>query len=154
MGGGGGFLGVWGGGVPENHLFAHYVGKLWKCFFCTYYGEGGTQIFVHIFPKGGGDGLLSLKVGGARKPFLCTLRGEFVKIFFLLTMVLGGGVGIRNVCSDNLWWIWTRAYLRGGVFKPLKIFIFILKSEGKEVERKMKSDVGGGGIEEFFGGPD
>ena len=37
--------------VPENHLFAHYVGRLWKSFFVLTMVGGGTQIFVHIFPK-------------------------------------------------------------------------------------------------------
>ena len=55
----------------------------------------------------------------------------------------GGGVAISH-------WLPSRAYLRGGSGgsnPPPEIFRFFLKSEGKEIERKRKKGMlGGGGL--------
>ena len=54
---------------------------------------------------------------------------------------------VINLCSDE--GPCARAYLRGGVqgvqTPPPEIFRFFLKSEGKEIERKRKKGVLGGG---------
>ena len=60
---------------------------------------------------------------------------------FLSTTLDNGFIMLVNEVIKLLFELHTRAYLRGGGFRgfkppPPEIFIFFLKSEGKEIERK------------------
>ena len=74
---------------------------------------------------GGGDGLLSLKVGGAANHLFAHYVGTCSKLFFVLTMVLGGGGE-----SDNLVYIISGGHgsLCFKVLSRIKQFPFICTS--------------------------